>query len=352
LAGWIFPHLITTTDQAVRSSLIASLVLMTATGASVYCLWLGRHIHWSFHFGKWSHRHNLRRAETILGGIFAFAACLTAVWLVGVAISRLPFEGLSNSVSDARIVQTLTRNLPSVPVVFASLDKQVDPNSPPLVDVQPTPAADFNYSKSDEAAAAAKATQSVVRITSFGCGGLISGSGTVVGPQLVATNAHVIAGVKRPIIKYGDESYEAVPVYFDAYSDLAIVRVKNLHARPLGLLASSVANSTTVAVLGYPGGNYRIAPGSIRVRLTISTVSIYGQGGFDRDAYVIQSEVDSGSSGGPVVLASGQIVGIVFSKSIKPAGYAYALTADEVSTALKQVGTSNSRVSTGACVLE
>jgi S1-C subfamily serine protease len=351
LAGWLFSHLIPPHDSAIRSSLNVTLVLMTATATAVLCLWIGHNLHWSFHFGKWSHRHNFRRAETILGGVFAFVATLLAVWLIGVAVSRLPFEGFSNSVSDARIVQGLTHLLPPVPDVFTALDQQVDPNSEPYVNIQPKSQASFNYSEMEEKIAAEKGAASVVRITSFGCGGLISGTGTVVGSQLVATNAHVIAGVKRPIIKYDGQSYEAIPVYFNSFADLALVRVPNLKAPALLLNSSTSATGTTVAVLGYPGGNYHAAPGIIRERETIATANIYGQGSFDRDAYMVQTRVDTGSSGGPIVLANGQVAGIVFSKSVKPTGYAFALTSQQVTEALQQIGTSTRRVSTGACVL-
>src|SRR5665213_1034032 len=47
-------------------------------------------------------------------------------------------------------------------------------------------------------AAVAKDEASVVKIEGDGCGGTVEGSGFIVSPGLVATNAHVVAGVTHP----------------------------------------------------------------------------------------------------------------------------------------------------------
>jgi S1-C subfamily serine protease len=294
----------------------------------------------------------LKTIETVLGSLPGVVAGLALVWLLGVAIGRLPFEGFSNSVSDSRIVQQLTRTLPPVPAVFAMFDRQVDPNSQPYVFVQPKPQAGFDYSATDVQTAESKAATSLVRITGFGCGGIISASGFVVDSGLVATNAHVIAGVERPIIKYKGDSYEGVPVYFDAALDLAILRVQKLNAPSLTLAREDAAINTTVAVLGYPGGDYRVVPGIVRDTLAVSARSIYDQGASGRGIYEVQTHVNYGNSGGPIVLGNGQVAGILFSRSISFPGYAYALTSSHIATALHQAKSSHQRVSTGACMVD
>lgn len=347
--SWLLPRLLPIGDETMRTMLSVLLATLIALYAGLRASMTGHRIHWSFHVGKLQNNHNFRRAETAFGALPPVLALLTLIWLLGVAVSRLPFEEFSNSFSNSAIVRGLTDNMPPVPAVFAFLDRQVDPNAPPYVPVEPRLHADFDYSKADFATAADKSRASVVRVTSFGCGGIVSGSGFVVADNLIATNAHVIAGVKRPIIKYRNQSYAAVPVLFNPALDLALMRTDKLKAPALPLISGEAALDSTVAIVGYPGGDYFEAPGILRDTLAVSTVSIYNQGSFGRGVYAIQARVENGSSGSPVTLKNGQAAGIIFSKSTEQDDTAYALTADHILDALTKTQSSTRRVSTGAC---
>jgi hypothetical protein len=349
LAGWLFPHLLPIHNDALKTIINASLVLSVASYASFKAFDLGQNIHWSFRLGKLRANQNYKKAEKYLGILPAVLACLAVVWLLGVGIGRLPFEGFSNSVNDSWVVQNLTRSLPSVPAVFAQFDKQIDPNSQPEVKGVPKPYADFNYSQADFQAAESRALASVVRITSFGCGGVVGGSGFVTAPGLVMTNAHVIAGVKRPIVKYEGNSYESIPILFNGGLDLAILRVPGLKAPPLALAKDISKAGTTVAVLGYPGGNYAAVPGLLRDDLEVSSTNIYDNISFNRHAYGLQAQTYKGSSGGPVVLRDGSVAGIIFSKSTQNDDYAYALASSYLIDGFNQTKSSTQRVGTGAC---
>jgi S1-C subfamily serine protease len=349
LAGWLFPHLLPVHNPGLKTIINVSLVLSLATYAAFKAFDLGQNIHWSFRLGKLRKNQNFKKAEKYLGIIPAVAASLVLVWLLGVAIGRLPFEGLSNSVNDSWAVQHLTRALPPVPSVFATFDRQIDPNDQPAVSAGPKPTANFNYSEADFQAAKSKASESVVRITSFGCGGVVGGSGFVASPGVVMTNAHVIAGVKRPIIKYGGNSYEGTPILFDAGLDLAILKVRGLKAPVLPLSKNKVSIGSTVAVLGFPGGNYQAAAGIIRDDLLVDSQNVYGTGTFARQTYGIQAQTAKGGSGGPVVVQDGSAVGMIFSKSTASDDYAYALTASYLVDSLNQARNSTQRVGTGAC---
>jgi len=351
ICGWLFPYVVRFHDPTLRTAVNAILVLLTSAYAGVRSLDLGQKVHWSFRLGRLKKDHKLETAETMLGALPSLAAGLALVWLLGVAIGRLPFVGLSNSVNDAKIVQLLTQSLPPVPAVFAEFDRQVDPNAQPYIFVQSKPQVSFNYDPEAVHLAAAKATASVVRITSFSCGSIVGGSGFVIAPGLVATDAHVIAGSRRPIIKYNNSSYEGVPVYFNALLDLAILRVPALPAPALQLAPKSIDLNTTVAVLGFPGGNYQVAPGIIRDTRATAGTNIYDLGKFDRGIYLVQAQVDYGNSGGPLVTSSGMVAGIVFSKSTTVSNIAYVLASAHITTALQRVKASTARVSTGACVV-
>ena len=352
VAGWLFPYLLPIHHHTVRTIINASLVLLAATYAAVRSFDLGQRIHWSFRLGKLTDSPKLKTTETVLGSIPGIIAGLVLVWLLGVAIGRLPFEGFSNSVSDSRIVQQLTSSLPPVPAVFAEFDRHINPNSQPHVFAQPKPHAGFDYSVADVQTAESKAEPSLVRLTSFGCGGLVSGTGFAIGQHLIATNAHVIAGIRRTIIKYHGHSYEGVPVVFNPTLDLAILRVPKLTVLPLVLAQNNAPIGATVAVLGYPGGNYHVVPGILRDTLAVSARSIYDQGMFGRGIYEIQAHVEYGSSGSPVVLADGEVAGIIFSKSTDLPNQAYALTSPHLVTALRRARTSYRRVNDGACMVD
>jgi S1-C subfamily serine protease len=118
----------------------------------------------------------------------------------------------------------------------------------------------------------------------------------------------------------------------------------------LPLSTSDVALNSTVAVLGYPGGNYRAVPGMIRDTLAVNARSIYNQGAIGRGVYVIQTSIAPGSSGGPAVLADGQVAGVVFSESTDVLNIAYALNSVVVLPAVHKSESSYVRVSTGACM--
>lgn len=343
LGGWLFPHLLPIHDRTLLTLVNANLVLLLAVFGAVKGFDLGHKLIAS---GK----GKLRRAEAVIGSVLGVVAMLAAVWLVGVMIGRLPFGGFSNSANDSYTIQTLSRHLPPVPAVFAEFDRLVDPNSPPHIFVTPPSVAPRSLAQSEFELAAAKATAATVRITSFGCGGVASGSGFVVGDNLVATNAHVIAGVKRPIIKYNNHSYEGVPVSFDPNLDFAIVRVKNLDVSPLFLAGANVDLNTTVAVTGYPGGNFAAAPGIVSDDLNIFGRNIYDLGVIGRNVYEIQTHIAEGSSGGPVVLPSGQVVGIIFAKYDLSDDYAYALTSPHLLGAVRAAQHATKRVNTGACM--
>jgi len=274
------------------------------------------------------------------------------VWLIASLVGRLPVVGLGNSANDSLIVQNLDQYLPPIPAVFAVFGRQIDPNSPPRVFIKTKTQVKAYIPINSPAiqAVAAKTESSIVRITSFGCGGIISGSGFVVAPDLVMTNAHVIAGTHRPIIKYGTQSYEGVPILFSQSMDVTILHVKGLPANPLTLLNRKVADNTPVAVLGYPGGNYTALPGIVIDEQLIQSSNLYGVGAFGRQVYEVKAGVAEGSSGGPMIVENGKVAGVIFAKSTSANAYGYALTSTSLQNQVQQAQISTRRVSTGTCI--
>ena len=343
LGGWLFPHLLPIHDRTLLTLVNANLVLLLAVFSAVKGFDLSHKLI-SISKGK------VRWAEAAVGSLLGVTAMLAIVGLLGVMIGRLPFGGFSNSANDSFVIQTLSRHLPPVPAVFAEFNRLVDPNSSPQLFGTPSFTVPRSPAQSDFELAAAKAASATVRITSFGCGGVTSGSGFVVGLNLVATNAHVIAGVKRPIIKYNNHSYEGVPIFFDPNLDFAIVRVKDLNVVPLSLAATNVMIDTTVAVVGYPGGNYTAVPGIVTNDVNIFGRNIYDLGVIGRNVYEVQAHLAEGSSGGPVVLPDGRVAGVIFAKYDSSDDYGYALTSPHLLGAVQSAQTASKRVNSGACM--
>ncbi len=83
----------------------------------------------------------------------------------------------------------------------------------------------------------ANVRSSVVQVKGPGCGGVVTGSGFVVGTDLVATNAHVIAGVSKVKVIDSNGEHQSTPILVDKDNDLAILRVNNLAGFPLRITA-------------------------------------------------------------------------------------------------------------------
>ena len=104
------------------------------------------------------------------------------------------------------------------------------------------------------------ARSSVVRVRGFACGLGIEGSGWIVRPGYVVTNAHVVAGVESPFVDRGDgRTSRARVVSFDARNDVAVLRLPGLRGRSLDV--ADPKRGEAAALLGFPGnGPYRVTP--------------------------------------------------------------------------------------------
>jgi S1-C subfamily serine protease len=343
VGGALFPHLIPLHDRTIRTIINGNLVLCTAIYGAVK----------GNDFGRRGHRKLLpgviRRFETLSGSLVIIASVLALAWLLAAMVGRLPFAGLSNSVDDALIIQSLDRHLPPAPAVFASFNHEVSGNNSPLLFENQPSAPGAAVGGSAAQVFPPPVPSSTVRITSFGCGGIVSGSGFVVAPELVMTNAHVVAGVKRPIIKAAGRSYEGVPVFFDQNLDVAILRVRQINLPPVSF---DTRDNTGESVLtaGYPNGNFSERAGVLRSNFILYGRNIYDIGVIGRDIYEIQVQSDEGSSGSPVLSGSGKVVGMLFAKSEIVDGYSYALTAKSLQPSLQRAQRTHTRVSTGSCL--
>jgi S1-C subfamily serine protease len=182
---------------------------------------------------------------------------------------------------------------------------------------------------------------------------VLTGSGFAAGPEMVVTNAHVIAGTRRIVVRDGRRDRTATPVLLDPHTDIAVLHVDDLEASPLDLATGVAPRGSGGAILGYPGGGpLDVAAGAVLQATEARGRDIYDAEPATRSIYVLQGQVRPGNSGGPFVLADGRVAGVVFARSVSDADVAYALRASELVPELQAAGGRTEAVDTGACASE
>jgi S1-C subfamily serine protease len=295
----------------------------------------------------------LGRLDAAAGAVVGGVATLLVVWLLASVAARLPAPGLTDEIQHSRILRALDERLPAAPAIFARLGRLFDPLGFPDVFAQfePNPAPSLPLPSDPVVrAAVAAAGQSTLKIEGVGCGEIQEGSGFVVAPDLVLTNAHVVAAVRRPVVIDRAGPHQATPVLFDPRLDVAVLRTRGLHEPPLRLDPSTVGRGTQGAALGYPGGGpFRAAPAVVLSELPAIGRDIYGRSLTARDVYQLRADIRPGNSGGPLVRPDGTVIGVVFARSSLSPNLGFALTSVEVRPRVIQAQARAVATSTGGC---
>ena len=152
-----------------------------------------------------------------------------------------------------------------------------------------------------------------MKVLGTACGLGLEGSGWVVGPSLVATNVHVIAGERDThVLVPNGKNLRARPVYVDAVNDVALLRVPSLGVAPLQT-APAAEGSRPVALLGYPqNGPLVSVPGTAGSPRRIVGSDAYGRGPRLRVVVPLRGTIRRGDSGGPAVDRRGRVVTMMF----------------------------------------
>lgn len=299
-------------------------------------------------------RSRLRVADAAGGGAVAVAATLLAVWLIAVMLAAVPLRSLSQGIQQSGAVGFLTRTLPPAPSVFAQLRNLFSTAGFPQVfaELEPDPGPGVATPADPEVGGAVQAAGvSTVKVTGVGCGGIQTGSGFVVSPELVITNAHVIAGIDDPVVEDDAGRHRATPVVFDPDLDVAVLRVGGLAGPPLNLLAGSIPRGGGTAVLGFPGGGpFSANPAAVRDEFNAQGRDIYGRRIVTRRVYQLQAQVRSGNSGGPFVESDGDVGGLVFSRSAFRENIGYSIKSTEVTGHVGQARGRSQPTDTGPCL--
>ncbi|HEV7862926.1 MAG TPA: MarP family serine protease [Acidimicrobiia bacterium] len=291
--------------------------------------------------------------DSAAGAVVAGVATLLVGWLVASTLARAPVRSVAEAAQRSLVARTLDGVLPPAPGIFARIDRLIAQNGLPQVFAEFEPAPAGRQPLPDAATvklAAGRASASVLKISSRACGGILSGSGFVAARGLVMTNAHVVAGVDQPFVLDGGRRRPATTVVFDSAVDVAVLRVDGLSPPALPLLAGTVGPGAGGAVIGYPGGGpLDVEPAAVLARFEALGRDIYSRRIIARQVYQLRSRIRPGNSGGPLVDATGAVIGLVFSRSSFRPDIGFALTAPQVSEHLRRAQSAALPVDTGAC---
>lgn len=201
------------------------------------------------------------------------------------------------------------------------------PAEPDPVDAADTLSADPAAASTLEARQA-RAASLRLRVTGARMSGLVVGSGFAIDDHTVITNAHVVLGGDHvEMATWDGHDVDATVEEFTAEHDLAVLTTDQpVPSEPLDLADADPADGAEVTVVGFPDGGRVTVDSDARVIHTFEgeiravetghgSRTIDGVAELARADRIVRLDADSvrrGSSGGPVLDASGDLVGVVF----------------------------------------
>ncbi len=346
---WLAPQLLGGAEPSVWVSLGALfVVLVCASFGQALLQYAGSRLRDRI---RWQ---PVRALDAVGGACLSVAAVLIVGWMLGVAISGSSIPGIAPMVRDSKVLNSVNEVMPAqAQGVLRSFDRVVGSSFFPrylepfarerIVEV-PAPARGILTLP-----AVQRSELSVFKIRGNNrCGEGIEGTGFLYSPSRLMTNAHVVAGVTKPLVRVGTRNLPATVVYYDADIDVAVLSVEI--DGPTVRFDKSGKEGQAGAVLGYPNdGPFDAQPVRIRSEQRLRSPDIYGRGTVTREVFSLRGKIRPGNSGGPLVSRDGTVLGVVFAASITDPRTGYALTADQVADAAARGLSSGEQVSSGNC---
>jgi S1-C subfamily serine protease len=298
--------------------------------------------------------------DSIGGAAVNVAAVLLVAWLIGHFVAYAPFPMISRQVNNSTVLRGVDKVIPpdalSLPE-FSPLHSLL--TSGPYTQVFGALGAEssLGVGPPDNSVLRARplrlARASVVKIEGIApsCSRRIEGSGFVIAPDRVLTNAHVVAGVTRgpEIFNSREEQFPARVVLYDPRNDVAVLDVPGLNAPPLAF-ASAARPGSSAIVVGYPLDQQFTAVAARVGRIEAAVgPDIYQTAQVTREIYPIRAVVQPGNSGGPLLAPDGQAYGIVFAAATAVPDTGYALTASQIMPDVLRGERNSAPVSTRSC---
>jgi S1-C subfamily serine protease len=347
------PHLVAHIS-APRAKLFAALFLILGlvVVGEVAGVVLGRAVRGAIH------SNSVRFFDSLIGVAVQLVVVLVAAWLLATPLTSS--SGQPSLAAAVRGSRVLARVNDFAPEWLKTVPKRLSA----LLDTSGLPQVLEPFSRTPVVAVAApdaalannpvvESTEpSVVKIRAIApsCQKVLEGSGFVLSPDRVMTNAHVVAGANSVTVEASGNPYDATVVSYDPTVDIAILSVPNLPSGPLAFVDTPVTSGTQAIVMGYPGGGGFLAtPARIRELIELSGPDIYRGATVNREVYTVRASVEQGNSGGPLIDLNGQVLGVVFGAAVDDNDTGFVLTAKEVAAQLAHIG-DTAQVATGECV--
>jgi S1-C subfamily serine protease len=347
------PHLVAHIS-APRAKLFAALFLILGlvVVGEVAGVVLGRAVRGAIH------SNSVRFFDSLIGVAVQLVVVLVAAWLLATPLTSS--SGQPNLAAAVRGSRVLAQVNDFAPEWLKTVPKRLSA----LLDTSGLPQVLEPFSRTPVVAVAApdatlannpvvESTEpSVVKIRAIApsCQKVLEGSGFVLSPDRVMTNAHVVAGANSVTVEASGNPYDATVVSYDPTVDIAILSVPNLPSGPLPFANTPVTSGTQAVVMGYPGGGgFMATPARIRELIELSGPDIYRSATVNREVYTVRASVEQGNSGGPLIDLNGQVLGVVFGAAVDDNDTGFVLTAKEVAAQLAHIG-DTAPVATGECV--
>ena len=347
------PHLVAHIS-APRAKLFAALFLILGlvVVGEVAGVVLGRAVRGAIH------SNSVRFFDSLIGVAVQLVVVLVAAWLLATPLTSSTGQpNLAAAVRGSRVLAQVNDFAPEwLKTVPKRLSALLDTSGLPQV-LEPfsrTPvvavAAPDATLANDPVVASTEPSVVKIRAIAPSCQKVLEGSGFVLSPDRVMTNAHVVAGANSVTVEASGNPYDATVVSYDPTVDIAILSVPNLPSGPLAFANTPVTSGTQAIVMGYPGGGGFVpTPARIRELIELSGPDIYRSATVNREVYTVRASVEQGNSGGPLIDLNGQVLGVVFGAAVDDNDTGFVLTAKEVAAQLAHIG-DTAPVATGECV--
>ena len=174
-----------------------------------------------------------------------------------------------------------------------------------------------------------------------------SGSGFLVAPNLVATNAHVIRmefarnlEVHFPSAGTDDKGpFHAEVIHEDAKRDLAFLSVRT-RLSPLKVAeAFEFHPGMSITIIGSPG----VGGGNLKNAISIGVLSSKDRR-MDQDFYQLSASINPGNSGGPVFNKFGEVIGVATLKASRQEAIAWCIPVDDLRSGISRVKSQSQEV--------
>ena len=298
-----------------------------------------------------------RLLDAAAGAVVSVSSVLLVAWLVGTAVASSSLPVVASQVRRSAVLAAVDSVVPpSAQQFFDGFRGLVDDRGFPEVFDGLTPTQVREVDAPDETLTRSPVVQSVrqevLKVTGVAraCSRRIEGTGFVFAPERVMTNAHVVAGVRDPVVEVSPgRTLRGTVVLYDPGRDIAVVRVPGLRVRPLAFAPPAQTGDDAI-VVGYPGdGPFQADAARVSGTQRARGRDIYGEQEVLRQIYAVRGRVRPGNSGGPLLAEDGRVLGVVFAAAADRTDVGYALTAQEVASDASAGRTAVARVSTRGC---